>query len=586
MYTHTSFLLVAYAVLSQYNVQAQKHDYIWHFGYNYNSSTPEAEAFNLNFDTFPPRMELEERDMYIINGYSNICDSMGNKLFLSNNCRIVNRNGANLINGDSMVRDWELDYCRDYGWHPYHYYSAFLPAPGHMERFYHFNKSTFRSSSPPLQVYTSSFQYSIIDVINGGEDGQISLKNKVLINDRLGYGQLTSVKHGNGRDWWLPVPVEIGNKIHLVLLGKDTVYVHHAQSLGPAWGEDGGFQANFSLDGSKYVRYNRYQGVYLYDFDRCDGTLSNLMHFDFNDLTQGIYGGCAISPDNRWLYLADFDYLYQFDLLANDVLASKQLVGVWDGTSNNLPTKFSYIIFGPDRRLYVFPPTTTKNLHVINRPDLPGETCDFRQGEIEFPYPYQNTPVFPNFRLGPLDGSPCDTLGIDNHPLADFRPDPTDTNALAIRFWDVSSYEPDEWLWDFGDGSPISQDTNPVHTFPAPGFYTVCLTVGNQYSVNSKCKVVEIKTVSSNTEPSGKDAENQIVFYPNPTSGLLQWSGLPEGAVLGLRVHDALGRLCLERENPTDSVDISVLPDGLYHVTLLGANGRILTAKRLVLAKR
>ncbi len=118
MYTHTSFLLVAYAVLSQYNVQAQKHDYIWHFGYNYNSSTPEAEAFNLNFDTFPPRMELEERDMYIINGYSNICDSMGDKLFLSNNCRIVNRNGANLINGDSMVQDWELDYCNNYGWHP------------------------------------------------------------------------------------------------------------------------------------------------------------------------------------------------------------------------------------------------------------------------------------------------------------------------------------------------------------------------------------------------------------------------------------------------------------------------------------
>ncbi len=142
MYTHTSFLLVAYAVLSQYNVQAQKHDYIWHFGYNYNSSTPEAEAFNLNFDTFPPRMELEERDMYIINGYSNICDSMGDKLFLSNNCRIVNRNGANLINGDSMVQDWELDYCNNYGWHPYEFYSAFLPAPGYSDKIYYFNKST------------------------------------------------------------------------------------------------------------------------------------------------------------------------------------------------------------------------------------------------------------------------------------------------------------------------------------------------------------------------------------------------------------------------------------------------------------
>lgn len=581
MLIHKLSLTAIFGVLL-FNISlAQKNDYVWLFGYNYSSDDLQAEAFNLNFDTFPPRIVMAERDVYFLHGYSNICDSFGNELLASNNCRIINTDNETIVNGDSMMQDWEFEWCDDYGDHPYHYYSIFLPAPAYSNKIYYFNKSTYFSQAIPLQIFTNKFRYSTIDITDNGDEVKVLIKNRVLINDKIGYGQLTAVKHGNGRDWWLPVPVEIGNKVYMVHLGKDTVYVHHTQSFGPTWSEDGGFQANFSLDGSKYVRYNRYQGVYLYDFDRCDGTLSNLVHFEFNDTTQGIYGGCAISPNNRWLYLADFDYLYQFDLQANEILASKQLIGVWDGTSNNLPTKFSYIIFGPDRRLYVFPPTTTKNMHVINRPDLPGETSDFRQRELEFPYPYQNTPVFPNFRLGPLDGSPCDTLGINNHPLADFRPDPTDTNALAVRFWDVSSYEPSEWLWDFGDGSPVSQDTSPVHTFPAPGFYTVCLTVGNQYSASSKCKVVEVKVVGI----GGLEGGGAVVFYPNPTTGTLQWSGLPQAKSVTLRVHDALGRLCFERETTESGADLSGLPDGIYFLTLLGDSGGVLVAKAVVLEK-
>ena len=578
MSSFRTYLLISFVTLLQNISSAQKNDYLWLFGYNYSWDHPGAEAFNLNFDTFPPRIEMTERNMYFINGYSNICDSSGNELFASNSCRIINRDGQTVLNGDSMMQDWELEYCNLYGWHPYHYYSAFLPAPNNPSRVYYFNKSTYESNVPPLEIYTNKFRYSIVDITENGENGEVILKNEMIINDRLGYGQLTSVKHGNGRDWWLPVPAGIGNKIYMVLLKQDTVFVHHAHSLGPAWNQDGGFQANFSLDGSKYVRYNRFHGVYIYDFDRCNGTLSNLIHFDFNDTTQGIYGGCAISPNNKLLYLADFDYLYQFDLTASDILASKQLIGVWDGTSNNLPTKFSYIIFGPDRRLYVFPPTTTKNMHVINRPDLAGDASDFRQRDLEFPYPYQNTPVFPNFRLGPLDGSPCDTLGIDNYPLADFRPDPTDSNALALCFWDVSSYEPAEWLWDFGDGSAVSQDTTPVHTFPAPGFYTVCLTVANQYSASSKCKVVQVK-VSGVTEPAGG---TQFAVYPNPTTGLVNIPNL-KAATRAIQVFDIAGRRVYQITTSELEIDLSDLENGVYLMRIRDeGTGKIDSAKLII----
>ena len=576
------YLFVAFVILLQNISSAQKNDYLWQFGYNTSWEHPGAEAFNLCFDTFPPRIELDERNMYFLNGYANICDVSGGKLFTTENCRVINRTGETIINGDSMMQGWELDWCNNYGYHPYEFYSAFLPAPGYINRIFYFNKSTYKSNTPPLEIYTNKFRYSTIEILDNGENGEVIEKDKVLINDKIGYAQISSVKHGNGRDWWLPVPVRIGNKIHMVLLGKDTVYVHHAQNLGPAWGEDGGFQANFSLDGSKYVRYNRFYGVYIYDFNRCDGTLSNLIHFDFNDTTQGIFGGCAISPNNRWLYLADFDYLYQFDLQENDILASKLLIDIWDGSSNLLPTKFSYIILGPDKRLYVFPPTTTKNMHVINRPDLAGDDSDFRQRELEFPYHYQNTPVFPNFRLGPLDDSPCDTLGIDNHPLADFRPDPTDSNALALRLWDVSSYEPAEWLWNFGDGSPASQDTSPVHTFPAPGFYTVCLTLGNQYGVSSKCKVVELKTVGNSTP---EDLAAPVLIFPNPANETLQIN-LTEAVDGIIRVLDLTGRVWHSgtRVQGQKNIEINTsgLPSGVYIVQFQSVSGGVSSQKLMV----
>jgi PKD repeat protein len=110
-------------------------------------------------------------------------------------------------------------------------------------------------------------------------------------------------------------------------------------------------------------------------------------------------------------------------------------------------------------------------MHIINRPNLPGLACDVRQHEIEFPYPYGNTPVFPNHRLGPLDGSPCDTLGWNNLPLANFRPEASDSSARTLWFWDISDYRPTAWHWDFGDPASGAANTastpDATHTYPA-----------------------------------------------------------------------------------------------------------------------
>ena len=52
---------------------------------------------------------------------------------------------------------------------------------------------------------------------------------------------------------------------------------------------------------------------------------------------------------------------------------------------------------------------------VIDNPNALGNNCNvIQQGVQLLSYNSTSIPNIPNFRLGPIDGSLCDTLGIDN----------------------------------------------------------------------------------------------------------------------------------------------------------------------------
>ncbi|MBT8507543.1 hypothetical protein AZH53_03795 [Methanomicrobiaceae archaeon CYW5] len=64
-------------------------------------------------------------------------------------------------------------------------------------------------------------------------------------------------------------------------------------------------------------------------------------------------------------------------------------------------------------------------------------------------------------------------------PSAAFAADVTEGVApLTVAFTDLSEGEPEEWFWEFGDGT-TSAGQNPVHTYATAGMCTVCLTVTN-----------------------------------------------------------------------------------------------------------
>jgi hypothetical protein len=147
-----------------------------------------------------------------------------------------------------------------------------------------------------------------------------------------------------------------------------------------------------------YARYNPLDDLFLFDFDRATGLLSNYRKMHVAD--SGIIGGLAFSPNGRFLYAcAQFD-MYQFDTWAEDIEASKVHLGHYDGFFDPFPSTFYHMQLGPDCRIYIGTPNGIKVWHLIHEPDKKGLDCRFEQHGFRFPVSNSITmPNFPNYRL-------------------------------------------------------------------------------------------------------------------------------------------------------------------------------------------
>ncbi len=91
----------------------------------------------------------------------------------------------------------------------------------------------------------------------------------------------------------------------------------------------------------------------------------------------------------------------------------------------------------------------------------------------------------------------ADSVGLDVEivpPVARFTYNVQCTvNKRAVNFVNQSSYSPAAtFVWNFGDGSPVSALGNPTHTYAALGTYTVSLTVTDGACSNTINQVVRI----------------------------------------------------------------------------------------------
>jgi hypothetical protein len=132
--------------------------------------------------------------------------------------------------------------------------------------------------------------------------------------------------------------------------------------------------------------------------------------------TGWIQYGVIFSPNGRYIYMIHNLRILQFDLEAADVLASVDTVGVYarDSTSGGAQPYYFIAQNGPDGKIYISSTNGRKELHVIRRPNEGGMACEFvRNGQPLGRYIEFGLPNHPNFRLGRLRGSACDTIYQD-----------------------------------------------------------------------------------------------------------------------------------------------------------------------------
>ncbi|MCX8113246.1 MAG: PKD domain-containing protein [Bacteroidia bacterium] len=97
--------------------------------------------------------------------------------------------------------------------------------------------------------------------------------------------------------------------------------------------------------------------------------------------------------------------------------------------------------------------------------------------------------------------TPCETtLVVAQRPLADFGATPMQgCPPLTVSFTNLSAYA-NAYRWDFGDGTPISTQTNPIHVYRTSGEYTVTL-----YAISANANDTAIR-------------QTQVVVYPVPVA--------------------------------------------------------------------
>jgi hypothetical protein len=549
------------------HLAAQKYDFNWVLG------TYPLKGDLLNFSDYDLKISLINKTVPFFITNTTMSSSSGQNAFSFNGWGIQDAQFDIMDNSDSLKLGSIPDLYDNFG-SPLIQGSIALPSQVDTNLLLLIYWDEYQYIYTPDSSYVAPFHLymAVINKSYNNNKGKVIKKNILLVSDTFANAGITATKHANGRDWWVIVPEIISNKYQTFLISGDSLSQLFSQAIGVVWPPfvDITSQSLFSQSGAKYLRFSDQVGLQVFDFDRCSGLLANssLINFEFEE---GFFSGLAMSKDDRFVYVTDLNNLYQYDMEASNIQSTKTMIGAYDGYKNPYDCDFLNPQLAPDGKIYLNSNGGCKNLHVIEHPEREGLACDFKQHGIALNiFTAGGLPNMPNYRLGPIDGSICDSLGIDNIPLAAFRYDKDGTGLLKIEFTDLSDYDPENWAWNFGDGH-VSSEQYPIHLYDSAGIYNVCLTVSNQNGSNTYCKTLQLNTSNTIDYTNG---DNSIYYAFEYSQFRVQCTDL-----IKLQVLDVSGHILVSSNHPSSSIDLSHLEKGVYFWHAVDHNGILRSGK-------
>lgn len=487
----------------------------WYFGKN----------AGLNFNTLPPAA-VTNGAINTLEGCASICDNSGNLIFYTDGITVFNKNHAAMPLGFPLDGDPSAAQS-----------AVIVPKPGSNTEYYIFTVP-FRDNN------AIGLKYSIVDMSLNAGLGDVPIKNVPLFQPST--ERLAAVPHENGIDYWTLAhewnsDAFYAYKTSATGLNLTPVVSNAGSPIVGTGTEDAIGTIKFNLTGKAFVLTQFFSGVVeLFGFDKATGKVSP------NPITLGPIPdayGAEFSADGTKVYVSTLknqgaqSFVYQFNLLANDIPASRQ-------TIYNTDSQLGALQIGPDGKIYVAI-NDASALGVINRPNLAGAASNF-------------------VAVGPALGGKQSRLGLPNFIYDQLLPvnavvKPLGTNALCGGNVTLQATPPGaaSYAW-FMNGTPIAGATSVTYNTTQPGSYSVKVTTTAGCASVSEAYVVT--TVTALT----LNALKTDVTTVNGTNGAILAT-----ATGGTPPY----RFALNGATPQSAANFTGLTAGTYDVSVIDDNG-------------
>lgn len=312
---------------------------------------------------------------------------------------------------------------------------------------------------------------------------------------------------------------------------------------------DPSFNINFGFD----IAFDCNSGTYIGFMSSLSNNSFNIIDFGTSLTNPGTVTGSIPAPvgsptglslvkDGKDWYLAavsiNFNKLMVVGL--GDDLTNVTADTVFADTAGVLKLPAQLNLFADSSRIYGFA-TNTGSPNSITKYEWPqtmNSIPEFDYGSVSTSF----TPLSPGYFHVTLQGTDnttgltnwyTDSIYVKPSPIPSFMTTPPCAGD-SIQFTDMTSIQGGvitSWNWDFGDGSPASNDQDPKHLYASPGSYQVTLTV----SSNNGCQNtfsdsidVSLKPTADFTFNNNQCARLPVSFtdtsIPGGTSSIVSWN--------------------------------------------------------------
>lgn len=178
-----------------HGTQAQSYDQTWLLGYPPNDSVGETGGVMLRFEPFGEPEVIKYNTPCVQENSASISDSLGNPIFFTNGCTIYNKDFEILKNGDTLNPGFVFDtYCNS---------DAYPMGQGLVILNLHQDVKDYGIIHLGINsnLITNTL-YNSLASFSETQKGEVIEKNILLYQDTFA-DNLTAVKHGNGKDWWI-----------------------------------------------------------------------------------------------------------------------------------------------------------------------------------------------------------------------------------------------------------------------------------------------------------------------------------------------------------------------------------------------